>query len=147
MKDHPAFAANPLGEWQDVVGAEAARASRPVSLRKGVLIIVTDAPVWKHHLELHKELLMDFINARHTEPIVTKIVIRIGELPETEPVLNPEHQKLEKVRPRKLKPQRPKKGKPRPLTPSEKAFLKSIPDPDLRAIATRLLKHTVPDES
>ena len=147
MKDHPAFAATPLGDWQDVVGAEAARACRPVSLRKGVLVIVTDAPVWRHHLELHKTVLMDFINARHSEPIVTKIVIRIGELPETAPVLNPEHQRLEKVRPRKLKPQKPKKVKPRPLTPSERAFLKSIPDPELRAIGTRLLRHTVLDDS
>jgi len=78
MKEHPAFAANPLGDWQEVVGAEAARACRPLSLRKGVLVIITDAPVWKHHLELHKSLLMDFINAPHSEPIVTKILIRIG---------------------------------------------------------------------
>jgi len=147
MRDHPAFAANPLGDWQDVVGADAARACQPVSLRKGVLVIVTDSPVWRHHLELHKAVLMDFINAPHSEPIVTKIVTRIGELPETAPVLNPEHQKLEKVRPRKTGPRKPKKAKPRPLTSQEKAFLKSIPDPELRAIGTRLLRHTVPDES
>lgn len=147
MKDHPAFAVNPLGDWQDVVGADAARACQPVSLRKGVLVIVTDAPVWRHHLELHKAVLMDFINAPHSEPIVTKIVIRIGKLPEAAPVLNPESQKLEKGRPHKLKPRKPKKAKARPLTPQEKALLKSISDPDLRAIGTRLLKHTVLDES
>jgi hypothetical protein len=147
MQDHPAFKANPLGDWQDVVGADAARASQPVSLRKGLLVIVTEDPVWRHHLELHKTALMDFINARCSEPIVHKIVIRIGDLPETAPVLNPEHKKLDKIRPQKHKPQKLRKGKTRPLTPEEKAFLKTIPDPELRAMGTRLLKHTPLDES
>lgn len=148
MQGHPAFAANPVGDWQEVVGEEAARACQPVSLRKGVLVIVTEAPVWMHHLEMHKTALRDFINAKCTEPIVEKIVIRIGELPETAPVLNPDHQKIEKIRPSKVKPQKPKKAKPRALTPEEKAFLKTIPDPDLRAIGTRLLKYTyLPEES
>ena len=35
----------------------------------------------------------------------------------------------------------------RPLTPEEKAFLKTISDPELRALGTRLLKYTAPDES
>ena len=42
------------------------------------------------------------------------------------------------MRPQKVKPRKPKPGKPRPLTAEEKAFLKTIPDPDLRGIAARL---------
>jgi hypothetical protein len=147
MEGHPAFAADPLGDWQDVVGADAARNSQPVSLRKGVLVIVTEDSVWRHHLELHKTALMDFINSKRSEPIIHKIVIRIGGLPESAPVLNPEHRKLEKIRPQKLKPQKPRKEKPRTLTPEEKAFLKTIPDPELRAVGARLLKYTRLDEA
>ncbi|MCU0586682.1 MAG: DUF721 domain-containing protein [Syntrophobacteraceae bacterium] len=147
MKAHPAFQANPLGNWAEIVGPDAAQASQPVSLRKGTLVIVTDAPVWHHHLEMHKIALMDAINVRHTEPLVHKIVIRIGSLPESPPALNPEHRKLHRIQTGRSKPPKPKKAKARALTPEEKAFLKSIPDPDLRAIGTRLLKHTPPDES
>lgn len=148
IKDHPAFTANPIGDWQEVVGADAARACRPVSLRNGILVIVAEAPVWKHHLEIHKSVLQDFINSKTAEPIVRRIVIRIGELPEMLPVLNPDQQKIEKIRPLPLKPARRRKAKPRALTPEEKAFLKTIPDPDLRAMGTRLLKYTyLPEDS
>jgi hypothetical protein len=147
MRDHPAFTASPLGDWQEVVGGDAAQACQPVSLKKGVLVIVTEAPVWMHHLEMHKTALMDFINAKHSEPLVRKIVFRIGALPETAPILNPDHRKIEKIRPRKQGPIKTRKTKPRPLTPEEKAFLKTISDPDLRAMGARLLKHTYPDES
>jgi hypothetical protein len=147
IKDHPAFVANPIGDWQEVVGEEAARACRPVSLRKGILVILAEAPVWKHHLEMHKTVLQDFINSKTTEPIVRRIVIRIGELPEMAPILNPDQQKIDKIRARPLKPPKPRKAKPRPLTAEEKLFLKTIPDPDLRALGTRLLKYTyLPEE-
>lgn len=138
LRDHPAFSANPLGDWSELVGEQVARRTQPRSLKNKVLTILAYDPIWKHHLDLNKEFLKEKINRDRPELLVEKIVVRVGEIPESPPDLNPNHKSLEKL---KSKSSRFKKKKisRRQLTEEEKALLKQIRDPELRAIGARLL--------
>lgn len=146
LRRTPSFSANPLGDWGDLVGDQVARHSQPVSLKKKVLVVVAYDSIWKHHLELNKEALQNRINGKRPEPIVEKIVIRVGELPEALPVLNPNSTKLDKVRAIRARRVRKAKTPLRPLTHDERELLSSIPDPALRAIGKRLLQRIPADE-
>ncbi|NTU48147.1 MAG: DUF721 domain-containing protein [Syntrophobacteraceae bacterium] len=147
LRRTPSFSANPLGDWRDLVGDQVARYSQPVSLKKKVLVVVVYDSVWKHHLELNKLALLGKINEKRPEPIVEKIVIRVGELPESLPILNPNRVQLEKARSRRARREKKPKTPLRPLTPEEKELLRSLPDPALRAIGKRLLQRIPSDES
>jgi len=143
IQEHPVFAANPLGDWQDIVGEQGAAASRPVSLKDKTLLVVARDAVWKHHLEMSRALLLSRINGDRKEPLVERLVIRVGELPESQPALNPNRKLLEKKKPaRKGSGSKKRKAPKRSLTAEEKTLLKSIPDPELRSISKRLLQYT-----
>ena len=141
LKKHPAFSANPVGDWSEIAGEQLARYSEPVSLKKKVLVVVAYDSVYKHHLELNKNALIDKINCRSSEPLVEKIVIKVGELTGGDPVLNANARLLEKMGAKGSRAKKKKKTPPRPLTPDEKALLKTLTDPELRRIGERLLKH------
>jgi hypothetical protein len=145
IKRHPAFTANPVGDWKEFVGEQTARRSQPLSLKNKVLRVVAHDAVWKHHLEINSEGIIKNINSGRPEPIVEKIIVRVGEVPESPPVLNPNHKLLDKwgaVRRRK-----PRKAKPpvRALTPEEKALISKLPDPELKKLGSRLLR-LLPEE-
>lgn len=145
LEDHPAFAANPLGDWKDLVGEQVARHSAPKSFKGKVLVVTAHDSIWKHHLELNRQALMDRINAGRPEPLVEKIVVKVGELPEAPPELNPNHKKLQKIKPRRQTRKKPK-PKRRALTEEEKALLKRISDKELRQAGRRLLQLIPEDE-
>lgn len=146
LKAHPAFAANPLGDWKELVGDQIARHSLPKSLKKKVLVIVVHDSIWKHHLELNKQDLMSKINRKRVEPLVEEIVIKVGTLPEAPPVLNPYHDKVDKIGNKKYQTRKKQKTPLRNLTADEQALIKSLPDPELRRIALRLLRRVPADE-
>ncbi len=146
IKTHPLFTANPVGDWQELVGESVARNSQPKSLKNKVLLVMTADPVWKHHLDMLKDAILEKINSKRPESIVEKIVIRVGEVPGALPNLNPNSRLLKKLEARPGRQKKKKKTPSRLLTPEEKSFLKEITDLELRAIATRLLKHTPLDE-
>jgi predicted nucleic acid-binding Zn ribbon protein len=141
LGSHPSFSTNPIGDWKELVGDQVARYCQPRSLKHKVLVVVAYDSVWKYHLELHREALIGKINRGRSEPLLEKIVIRVGELLEEAPSLNPVCQNLEKAKAGKARPKKRKKLPSRPLTPEEKALLESLKDPDLRAVGSRLLKH------
>lgn len=147
IEAHPSFSASPLGDWKDLVGEQGARNSQPRSLKKGILTIIAYDSVWRHHLELNKEHLIQKINCKRPEPLVEKIVVRVGQLPEAAPVLNPNSRQAEKLGAKRYRPQKKKKAPTRPLTVEEKALLKSLPDPELRKIGERLLKRIPLDKT
>ncbi len=139
LRKHPAFSANPLGDWKEMMGESAARSSQPMSLKKKVLKVVVHDSIWKHHLELNAEALIAKINRGRPEPIVEKIVFKIGEVPETMPVINPNHQLLEKMGSKRRRGKSKRKVPLRGLTEEEKDLLAALPDPELRKIGKRLL--------
>jgi hypothetical protein len=145
LGQNSAFAANPIGDWKELVGEQVARYTLPKSLKKKVLVIAAHDSVWKHHLEQLKEVLVEKINGKRSEPIVEEIVIRVAELPATPPVLNATHANLDKLKARRSGLRKRQKTPVRKLTPDEQKLIKSLPDPDLREIGTRLLKR-IPSE-
>jgi hypothetical protein len=147
LEQHPAFAANPIGDWKELVGEQVARSTSPKSLKNKVLVIVAHDSVWKHHLEQYKEILMEKINGSRPERIVEQIVIKVSEMPESAPVLNPAHKNLEKIKARRYAAHKKLKAPARKLTPEEQSLIKSLPDPDLREIGAKLLKRIPADEA
>jgi len=147
LEQHPAFAANPIGDWKELVGEQVARCTSPRSLKNKVLVIVAHDSVWKHHLEQYKEILTEKINGSRPDPIVEQIVIKVAELPESAPILNPAHKNLEKIKSRRHAARRKLKAPARKLTPEEQALIKSLPDPDLREIGAKLLKRIPVEEN
>jgi hypothetical protein len=141
---HPAFTANPIGDWKDLVGEQVARYTVPKSLKNKVLVILAHDSVWKHHLEQLKDVLTEKINCSRSERIVEKMIIKVAEMPESAPLLNPAYKKLEKIKAAKSAPRRKSKIPAGKLTPEERSLLKGLPDPDLRKIGEKLLKH-IPD--
>ncbi len=144
---HPAFVANPIGDWKDLVGEQVARYTSPRSLKNKTLVIVANDSVWKHHLEQCKEMLAEKINGKRRERIVDTIVIKVAELPESIPVLNPAYKNLDKIKRKKSSAPRKLKSPARKLSPEEQALIKSLPDPDLREIGTKLLKRIPADKT
>lgn len=143
IREHPVFTANPIGDWQDIVGEQGAAASRPVSLKNKTLLVVARNSVWKHQLEMNRVPLLARINGTREQPLVERLVIRVGELPQSPPELNPARKLLNKKKPAKPATSGKKRKAPRrKLTPEEKTLLKTIKDPELRSIGQRLLQYT-----
>lgn len=145
LKEHPAFSANPLGDWADLAGEQVARYSQPISLKKKVLVIVAHDSVWKHSLEMEKEALMARINRGRPESLVKKIVIKVGEVPKALPVLNPGSRELEKSSSKRYRPKKLVKTPLRKLTPEDRELIRQLPS-ELRKVAERLLKR-IPNDS
>ena len=146
LGQNAAFAANPIGDWAELVGEQVARYTLPKSLKNKVLVIAAHDSVWKHHLEQLKEVLAEKINAKRREPIVTEIVIRVAALPATAPVLNAANANLDKLKARRSGLRKKPKAPVRKLTPEEQKLIKSLPDPELREIGSRLLKRVPAEE-
>jgi hypothetical protein len=68
-------------------------------------------------------------------------------MPESAPVLNPAHKKLDKIKGGRHAVRRKSKAPPRKLTPEEQSLIKSLPDPDLREIGAKLLKRIPADDA
>ena len=135
----PAFSANPLGDWTEVVGELIAHHCQPKNLKNGTLRIIVEDSHWKHHLHMHQEALLAKINAGRSTPLAEKLIFVVGELPASAPALNPNHKLIEKLT-AKTKHGRKRKAPLRDLTSSEKALLQAIADPELRRACTRLLR-------
>ncbi len=145
MQELPAFSANPVGGWAEIAGEQVARYSAPSSLKKKVLTIVAHDSVWKHHLEQCREGLIERINRGRKEAVVEEIVIRVGELPDALPNINPQSRKLEKLKAKRIPGLRKAKSSVRQLSPEEQELIKGLSDPDLRSLARKLLKR-IPSE-
>ncbi len=140
LERHPAFSASPLGDWGELVGEQVGRYTRPKSLKDRVLVVIAFDSVWKHHLELNRDAVIEKINGNRKEPLVEQMIVRVGEVPDSDPVLNPAHAQLTKMKARRNRGRKYEKSPVRPLNPEEKALLKRLPDPELRTIGARLLK-------
>lgn len=63
--------------WRTLVGAKAARHSRPTSLRQGELLIAVDASAWLWNLTLQRPRLLTGLQAALGPEQVTTIRLRI----------------------------------------------------------------------
>jgi len=145
LKRHPAFSANPIGDWADIAGVQVAHHSAPKELKNGCLLVICHDSIWKHHLEMTREQLLIEINRGRSQPLVERIKFKIGELPEADQPVNPNHRLLAKMVPKRLRRSHPKLPK-RPLTDAEEELLRKLPDKELRAMARRILSRTPVEE-
>lgn len=135
-------AVRPIGDWKEIVGDTTARYSKPVSMENGVLRVHVYDNVWKHHLELNKELIKKKINEKCGREIVRKIRFKVKEI-----ILEDEKALIAQAeeRPYKQLRKKQKKAKKYPLSSESKEFVSNIKDPDLRKLARRLLSLFPPE--
>jgi hypothetical protein len=62
--------------WPEVVGAEVARNSRPLSLKRGRLTVSTSSSAWAQTLQLLSRRVLDGVNGALGEGLVTEVVFR-----------------------------------------------------------------------
>lgn len=79
-------------QWPDIVGARVASHTRPDAIRFKKLSVVAQHSVWLQQLVFLKPVLLDKINAAAGRPLVSDIVLRVGELSEHEPGQAPDGQ-------------------------------------------------------
>lgn len=78
--------------WDEVVGDQIARQTRPLRMREGVLEVTVAQPVWMQQLQLMKPQILKRLNERLGGTTVTDIFLKRGRLqprPEEEPELPP----------------------------------------------------------
>ena len=82
--------------WDKLVGPQIAARARPLRLRKGVLEVQVDHPVWMQQLQMMKTLLLEKISTALPEAGITDIYLRKSSKPLSPP---PTPQKPELSRP------------------------------------------------
>lgn len=79
-----------MAYWPRVVGAQAAAATEPDTVRDGVLFVRTKSSVWSHELSLHKTRLLQSLNKLLGGRVITEIVFRAQGVRKKETVVEPE---------------------------------------------------------
>jgi predicted nucleic acid-binding Zn ribbon protein len=67
-----------FGRWQQLVGPDIAAHAKPVSLRRGQLVLVVDHPAWASQLRFMTGDLMTRITESTGSGDVREIHIRVG---------------------------------------------------------------------
>ncbi len=132
----------PLGSWEDVVGPQIAARAQPIRLSKGLLVIHAYDSVWKHHLEFLKDEIAAKVNARAQADLVTRVVIKVGEIPAEEgrqELLEGEGSTKRAGKPKGPPHRRKKRVERYDLSESARHLVKTIRDPELRTLARKLL--------
>jgi predicted nucleic acid-binding Zn ribbon protein len=68
------------GRWREIAGADAARHTRPASLRKSVLTVFVDSSPWMQHMSLQKRNLLKQLKRVFGKDKISGIQFRIGEI-------------------------------------------------------------------
>ncbi len=114
--------------WDAAVGKQIASKARPVSFRDGTLTVAVINASWMQQLSFLKKQLMEKVNGRLGEELVSEIYLKAGRVKASFP--RPE----------------PEKKSTRQLTEDENRRIaeqtESVRDPELREVFARLLaKH------
>lgn len=64
--------------WAGIVGTEAANNSRPVSIKKGALLVFVTNSVWIQQLRFQTKPIMTAINAEPIDCLITSIRFKVG---------------------------------------------------------------------
>jgi predicted nucleic acid-binding Zn ribbon protein len=67
-------------QWKAVVGAPAAKHTRPASLRKGVLTVFVDSSGWMQEMTLQKRKTLKQLKRTFGKDRISGIHFRIGEI-------------------------------------------------------------------
>jgi hypothetical protein len=66
-------------EWPQIVGEQLAAHTRPQAIRFKKLFLLVPNSVWLHQLSFLKSMLLEKVNAIADKPMVSEIVLRVGE--------------------------------------------------------------------
>jgi hypothetical protein len=66
--------------WDEIVGAEIACHTRPMSMNHGLLFVAVNSSVWCHHLMMMKESLIKKLNHFAQSKVVTDIKYQTGSI-------------------------------------------------------------------
>ncbi len=136
LEERQLFPKTLYGTWEDLVGKETAKYSQPRRLVKGILHVVVTDPVWKHHLELNKEEILEKLRKVNPQKPIKGVRFRIGEIKKEVPLV----EKPKGGKP-KRKIQKSKRKVPlRKLNDEDREVLKKISDVELRKRCRSLLK-------
>lgn len=69
-----------LAHWEDFVGKEIARRTRPTAIEQGTLFVVVENAIWMQELHMLKDQIKDQINKKLGSEEVKKIHLRIGPM-------------------------------------------------------------------
>jgi predicted nucleic acid-binding Zn ribbon protein len=59
--------------WSDIVGEHIAKATEPVRIQQGVLVVKVKTSAWRNELTLQKKMLVERLNAALGERVVKDI--------------------------------------------------------------------------
>jgi len=59
--------------WEEAVGATIARHARPVRIRRGLLCVAVDSPVWMQELQFLKESIRAQLNTRVGADVISDL--------------------------------------------------------------------------
>ncbi|GMV48988.1 MAG: hypothetical protein NBKEAIPA_00110 [Nitrospirae bacterium] len=79
------FEARLRREWPQIVGASLADHTRPDQIRFKKLYVFVRSSVWLQQLSFLKPVLLQRVNALAEQPLVTEIVLRIGDFSAIQP--------------------------------------------------------------
>lgn len=112
-------------DWPALVGEPLASHAWPVDIRSKKLYLLVPNSVWLQQLTFLKPALLEKLNRAAGQPLVTDIVLRVGDIPApSTPPRSPSGS-----------------ASPHPLAPSEEiaAHTAAIQDPDLRRYLTEVI--------
>lgn len=66
--------------WEEAAGSEAARHSRPLALRRGVLEVEVDSSVWSQELQLRREEILERLRCALGDEAPSGLHLRVGSL-------------------------------------------------------------------
>jgi hypothetical protein len=126
--------------WPVIVGEHVAAHTRPESIRFKKLYVITDSSVWVQQLTFLKPSLLESINTAAGSPIVTDIVLRVGEVEHETPGDGSESpSRLTKIQPAHS------------LSPESLAEVsrhaEAVEDPDIRACLTEVMVRALANPS
>ncbi|MCI1278014.1 MAG: DUF721 domain-containing protein [Nitrospira sp.] len=75
------FEARLRRQWSDIVGEPIAAHTRPDQIRFKKLYVLVHNSVWLQQLTFLKPVLLEKVNGMAGQPLVTEIVLRVGEFP------------------------------------------------------------------
>jgi hypothetical protein len=75
--------------WEDAVGPELARRSRPQALRAGRLTVAVANAAWMQQLSFLRESIRDAVNRALGQPLVREVRLRMTEVEAPRPVHQP----------------------------------------------------------
>lgn len=66
--------------WEAAAGADAAKHSKPVAIKKSELLVNVDSSSWLYELTMRKKKLLKGLEGKFGKKVIKNIRFRIGEL-------------------------------------------------------------------